>query len=762
MAIVITGTGTGPFTVTGSGVTDPVTSATIYAYVIAQSAANASRVGTTIFSYSWACKINLSSCFWNPVQEAHIFAQMPSILANAEFRNGSLISGVAKNGGMIQMPTTGGLLTGGGKFASYGGIVAAPSSAPGSSNGPVVLRDTICQWGDSITNTGTNDYFRVTIGSSGAVGFKVTVVPIRFQDVKFAGCTIAFQQNTTATFTPVDTILEGVTYDIVDNLVANTLILQGLYSDFGVPKNTLIITGERAGGVKIIQWRYNLAVSTAAGPLGGAAVTIRDVLGVVNYAGATVAGVIPQQTLERVRYTGLVNRAYLTNWAGAITEKYPHTVRVRNFGFLPVEVVKQADQHGADGVILAVDAGATGTEAQAAAITGVSVNAGTETVTVSAALTVPQIYNAISYYLALTANHGVPWFASCNGATISTDTWDWVLSAPVTGTLASSAGVITSLAANVSAVELTGTARWDTEAPCVAQGGSAAAGTTVRITTATSDAVADFQAFDFDAASTFENTSGQPITLLLSLGQTAPVLLPTNGTITIANPIYSASATVLPDTRVQLFNVTTGLELDNVFVAGAAYTVALPTGATPGDTLRLRACKKGYEGAEAFAVWSSTGAVFLLNQVTDSAYAAWGIDGATVTEFALDGTNLQIDANDVDGETQKVRLGAFFSFALTTELGIRSFYGAVTFLSAAQIRVNVDKVDMQIDNTNAAQALRFTDLSVRLFRSDGTSVIAPTSKTIHNDYNGVPDVVGGIPTASENALAVWNQTLPVP
>jgi len=332
-------------------------------------------------------------------------------------------------------------------------------------------------------------------------------------------------------------------------------------------------------------------------------------------------------------------------------------------------------------------------------------------------------------------------------------------SAAVAGTLASSAGVITSLAANVSAVNLTGTARWDTQAPCTAQGGSAASGTKVRVTTATSGAIANFQAFSFNAASTFENTSGQPITLLLTVGQTAPTLLPTSGTITIAYPVYNAAATVLANSRVQLYNVTTSTELDNVFVTGTSYSKALPTGVSNGDTLRLRVCKKAYDEVESSAVWAS-GATFLISQTISAAYAAWAIDGATVTEYALDGTNLQIDANDVDGQTLKVRLGAFYNYALTTSLGIQSFFGALTFLSAAQIRINVDKVNLLIDNVNSTQSLTFTDLSVRLYRSNGTTIIAPTSYSIQNDYNGVPDVVGGIPSATENATAVRTNLTP--
>jgi hypothetical protein len=242
-----------------------------------------------------------------------------------------------------------------------------------------------------------------------------------------------------------------------------------------------------------------------------------------------------------------------------------------------------------------------------------------------------------------------------------------------------------------------------------------------------------------------------------------------SGTVFVPTFPSSASATVLTDTRVQLYNVTTSTELNNAFVTGTAYSFVVSSGVTVGDTVRLRACKKGRIAAEATAVWSSGGVTFLLSQPEDTIYTAWGIDGATVSEYSLDGINLQIDANDVDGFTQKVRLGAYYSYALTTEIGIRSFYGALTALAASSLRVNVDVVSMQIDNVNATTALVFTDVNVRLFRSDGSTIIAPTSYTIHNDYNGEPFTVEtgvsgltgsesaqlmAIPSASTNADAV--------
>jgi hypothetical protein len=205
----------------------------------------------------------------------------------------------------------------------------------------------------------------------------------------------------------------------------------------------------------------------------------------------------------------------------------------------------------------------------------------------------------------------------------------------------------------------------------------------------------------------------------------------------------AASATVLAGSRVQLYNVDTDTEIDNVINADTSYSYTITTEALEGETLRLRVTKLGYEEEEVFGVFNTAAGVqFLVTQSLDANYTAWGIDGSTVSEFTLDVTGaIEIDANDVDGSTTKTRLGAWYNYALTTADGIRSAFGAITALAPNAIRINVDVVDLTIENTNATTALRFTDNDVRLYRSDGTSIIAATSYSIHNDYSGVPDVV---------------------
>jgi hypothetical protein len=205
----------------------------------------------------------------------------------------------------------------------------------------------------------------------------------------------------------------------------------------------------------------------------------------------------------------------------------------------------------------------------------------------------------------------------------------------------------------------------------------------------------------------------------------------------------AASATVLASSRVQLYNVDTATEIDNTVNGDTSYSYAITTEAAEGETLRLRVCKLGYEPVEVFGIYNATAGVqFLVTQTLDATYAAWGIDGSAVTEFTLDVTgSIEIDANDADGASTKTRLGAFYNYALTTEAGISTAFGAITYLATNAIRINVATVDMRIENINASVALRFTDNDVRLYRSDGSSIIATTSYSIHNDYSGVPDVV---------------------
>ena len=217
---------------------------------------------------------------------------------------------------------------------------------------------------------------------------------------------------------------------------------------------------------------------------------------------------------------------------------------------------------------------------------------------------------------------------------------------------------------------------------------------------------------------------------------------------TYSPPVIAAvTATVLADTRVVLYNDTQDTEIDNTFVSGTSYSYTITTEADDGDQLTLHYFKEGYEEGSSTLIWSQVTTSFVVAQTVhpyvDALRTELSItDYTDITEFAPDTTgHVYIEADDVDGSSQKARAAIWYNGILTTEGGARHFRGGMTILSTAAFRINVDEVDMLFENVNATTPLVFTDLSRRLYRSNGTSIIAPGSYSIHNDYSGVPDVV---------------------
>jgi hypothetical protein len=254
-------------------------------------------------------------------------------------------------------------------------------------------------------------------------------------------------------------------------------------------------------------------------------------------------------------------------------------------------------------------------------------------------------------------------------------------------------------------------------------------------------------------------------------------------TVVIAAPEPVLDATVLAGSRVVLYNDTTAAELDNTAPGGTAWSKTITSGASIGNTLTLHVFKEGYEEFSTSFLYSGEDTTLLVTQAVHPHIASLrtelGItDYTTITEFALDITGtIEIDADDADGNTMKARLAIWHNGILTTENGARYVRGAISTLSTAAIRINVDVIDLQITNISTTYGLNFTDTERRLYRSDGTPIYSATSAagSIQNDYSGVPDTVEtgvsgltgsesaqlmALPTAATVATAVWNKTLP--
>lgn len=277
---------------------------------------------------------------------------------------------------------------------------------------------------------------------------------------------------------------------------------------------------------------------------------------------------------------------------------------------------------------------------------------------------------------------------------------------------------------------------------------------------------------DATAAQVFSYNSGtQTLTIKASLlaagAKTSGVLASTvtavNGatlgvwyTSAGARSVLLKAPAILPGSRYQLWDVTNGMELDNS-IAGAS-GVSFRTTWTSDVTVRLRALYKSgtsaWLPAEATGVLTSTGLTFLSTQSVDTVYGTYGWDGSAVTGFTSDFPNVQVDVSAV-GTFLASKFYAWYVNELMSANGIRNFWGAVTAVSAAMIRINNSIVNLYFDNITA-QSVKQSD-TITIYREDGDYPVAqPTSGGGGiSMYNGQAYFASAtVPTATANAAAV--------
>lgn len=211
-------------------------------------------------------------------------------------------------------------------------------------------------------------------------------------------------------------------------------------------------------------------------------------------------------------------------------------------------------------------------------------------------------------------------------------------------------------------------------------------------------------------------------------------------------------------TRVQVYNVSTQTEMFNGVLG--INGLSIPATFSIEQTVRLRADHPDKLALTSLGTLTSSGLTFLDIQADDTVYTGNGVDGSTVTEFAADGPNIQIDINDPDGITTVQRLYAWMQHYQTTAVGIASpFFGAMTAIDSANYVIDQSLVDLKLDNVNAAVPLRVT--GGYFSRKDGSSVIAPSSYSIQMDP-GKAYVASGAVNANVDpatvATAVWGAT----
>jgi len=196
---------------------------------------------------------------------------------------------------------------------------------------------------------------------------------------------------------------------------------------------------------------------------------------------------------------------------------------------------------------------------------------------------------------------------------------------------------------------------------------------------------------------------------------------------TIYPPLEINIGNISPGSRIQLYNETTGTETVNEIVAGSDYTELYDGNAyNPGDVIRVRLVKLGKEEFEAKVVVTSTGFGGLASQVDDAVYISIGIDGSTVTKFVSDYVDNDIVLTLLT-DWEQAELYAWWCYNLTTEEGVRSFFGGMTAQNEANFVINTANLDLYLDNATSA-SFKQTD-NRRFYRDsgDGYPVKVPTT-----------------------------------
>jgi hypothetical protein len=169
----------------------------------------------------------------------------------------------------------------------------------------------------------------------------------------------------------------------------------------------------------------------------------------------------------------------------------------------------------------------------------------------------------------------------------------------------------------------------------------------------------------------------------------------------------------------------------NEVVAGTSYTDTYTegTGYTSGDQVRIRLTYQN--GTTAKCGWTTTvvasanGWAVSADQQDCPVYNDLAIDGSTITDFAADYVDNEVDVI-VGANFYISDWWAWWVYNQTTEDGIRNFFGGATAEDVGNFMINVGTVDIVFDNITATEVWALDNRRVR--RSDGTRPIKnPTS-----------------------------------
>jgi hypothetical protein len=234
-----------------------------------------------------------------------------------------------------------------------------------------------------------------------------------------------------------------------------------------------------------------------------------------------------------------------------------------------------------------------------------------------------------------------------------------------------------------------------------------------------------------------------------------------NGTVVPAAMYTLQFPNIIDGSRYQIYNITTAVELANAIVSGGSgideiYESGIDYTAT--DVCRYRitfqsgaSAKRIIEGVFTFPVETTVNSLPTA-QLPNGPYESFAVDGSGITEFIWDSGNVEVNINDADNTTNIQRFGAWYSYFITTAVGIDEAFGALDWETLNSIQIYSSFVGIKLDNVKSAPLIL---TGGRMYRTDGSTVIAATSNSIQIDFSPVYAIetgVSGLTTAESVQL----------
>lgn len=426
--MAISGTGTGPFTITGAE-----TTLAIYSHVAAANAANATK-NSDNSQFDFNCVLNVGNgstpTVWSSQEEVvridasafviHVSATLDIGLASPARAGGYWRWGMANDAFVIN-----------GTLKAFASRIYSSGRVRVNTGSATYFEECLIAALDSFDNGGGGNpnvkYVRCNVAGAAAVGVKLGGA-VSLKGTKVSGAQFAYQPLPVTGQNPIYTIEdhvgEGNTNDVVPNSATSSTVqtnIDGAYeltAGVLVPRTGLISTMHVNNYTVRLRWKYNLNSAAGGAGASGVNVRIRNANNTTVFSGQTNAsGSITQQVLPRVELINSPNNI----------PRFPYSVKARRFNLSSEELIWQCDSHTNDKFVHTVKTNAPASEADGLAIEGIGVlasGANGGTVTLTQPRTANEIWQYFCAWIAKIENHDSNDTWTFDGSVLNMGAWN--------------------------------------------------------------------------------------------------------------------------------------------------------------------------------------------------------------------------------------------------------------------------------------------------------------------------------------------------